>query len=36
MVITSKVLHPAGAAPVIEDDAVKLAESGAIIDYILH
>jgi glutathione S-transferase len=30
-----KALHPAGTAPVIEDGAVTLAESGAIIDYIL-
>lgn len=30
-----KALHPLGAAPVIEDDGVLLAESGAIIEYIL-
>lgn len=30
-----KALHPAATAPVIEDDAVVLAESGAIVDYIL-
>ncbi len=30
-----KALHPCGTAPVIEDDGVVLAESGAIIDYIL-
>lgn len=29
-----KALHPLGAAPVIEDGDVVLAESGAIIDYI--
>jgi glutathione S-transferase len=28
-------LHPMGTAPVIEDDGVVLAESGAIVDYIL-
>ena len=30
-----KALHPLGAAPVIEDDGVLLAESGAIVEYIL-
>jgi glutathione S-transferase len=30
-----KALHPIGAAPVIDDDGVVLAESGAIVDYIL-
>ena len=30
-----KALHPLGAAPVITDGAVTLAQSGAIIDYIL-
>ena len=30
-----KALHPVGAAPVIEDDGVVLAESGAIIMYII-
>lgn len=30
-----KALHPAGTAPVVTDGAVVLAESGAIIDYIL-
>jgi glutathione S-transferase len=30
-----KALHPLGAAPVIEDDGVLLAESGAIVDYII-
>jgi glutathione S-transferase len=30
-----KALHPAGTAPVITDAAVTLAESGAIIDYIV-
>jgi glutathione S-transferase len=30
-----KALHPIGAAPVITDGAVVLAESGAILDYIL-
>ena len=29
-----KALHPIGAAPVIEDGVVKLAESGAIVDYV--
>ena len=29
-------LHPAGTAPVIEDGDVVLAESGAIIDYIIN
>jgi glutathione S-transferase len=30
-----KKLHPLGAAPVITDDGLVLAESGAIVDYIL-
>ncbi|MDB5575275.1 MAG: glutathione S-transferase [Bradyrhizobium sp.] len=30
-----KALHPLGAAPVIEDGDVLLAESGAIVDYII-
>lgn len=30
-----KALHPLGAAPVIEDGALVLAESGAIVDYIV-
>lgn len=30
-----KALHPLGAAPVIEDGAVLLAESAAIVDYII-
>lgn len=30
-----KALHPIGAAPVIDDGAVRLAESGAIMEYIL-
>jgi glutathione S-transferase len=30
-----KALHPLGAAPLIEDDGVWLAESGAIVEYIL-
>jgi glutathione S-transferase len=30
-----KALHPMGAAPVIDDGGVVLAESGAIIDYIV-
>ena len=30
-----RALHPLGAAPVIEDDGVLLAESGAIVDYII-
>src|SRR3569833_878703 len=30
-----RALHPMGAAPVIEDGGVKLAESGAIVEYIL-
>lgn len=30
-----KALHPSGTAPVIEDDGVTLAESGAVIDYIV-
>lgn len=30
-----KALHPLGAAPVIEDGNVLLAESGAIVDYIV-
>jgi glutathione S-transferase len=30
-----KALHPLGAAPVIQDDDVLLAESGAIVEYIV-
>ena len=30
-----RALHPMGAAPVIEDDGILLAESGAILEYIL-
>ena len=30
-----KALHPLGAAPVIEDEGTLLAESGAIVEYIL-
>jgi glutathione S-transferase len=30
-----KALHPLGAAPLIEDDGAWLAESGAIVEYIL-
>ncbi|QCI92386.1 glutathione S-transferase family protein [Novosphingobium sp. EMRT-2] len=30
-----KALHPAGTAPIVNDGAVVLAESGAIIDYIV-
>jgi glutathione S-transferase len=30
-----KALHPLGAAPVIDDGDLRLAESGAIVDYIL-
>lgn len=30
-----KALHPSGTAPVITDDSLTLAESGAIIDYIV-
>ena len=30
-----KALHPAGTAPVIEDDGVVLAESGAIVQYLI-
>ncbi len=29
-------VHPLGKAPVIEDDGQMVAESGAVIDYILH
>ncbi|KAI1801974.1 glutathione S-transferase [Daldinia bambusicola] len=31
-----KALHPVGSAPVIEDGSVKLAESGACVEYILQ
>jgi len=31
-----KALHPTGMAPVIKDDSITLAESGAVIDYIIH
>ena len=30
-----KALHPMGAAPVIDDDGVVLAESGAIVDWLI-
>jgi glutathione S-transferase len=30
-----KRIHPLGKSPVIEDDAVKLSESGAIVDYLI-
>lgn len=30
-----KALHPSGTAPVIEEDGVVLAETGAIVDYII-
>lgn len=30
-----KALHPAGTAPVIEDDGLVLAESGAVVEYII-
>ena len=30
-----KALHPSGTAPVITDDGLTLAESGAIIDYVV-
>ncbi|WP_017760167.1 glutathione S-transferase N-terminal domain-containing protein, partial [Pseudacidovorax intermedius] len=30
-----KALHPLGAAPVIEDDGLVLAESAAIVDYLI-
>ncbi len=30
-----KAMHPLGAAPLIEDDGIVLAESGAIVEYIL-
>ena len=30
-----KALHPLGAAPVIEDDGLVLAESGAVVEYII-
>ncbi len=31
-----KALHPMGVAPVIDDGDIRLAESGAIIEYIIH
>jgi glutathione S-transferase len=31
-----KALHPTGTAPVITENGLTLAESGAIIDYIIH
>ena len=31
-----KAIHPLGKAPVIRDDDIVLAESGAIVDYIVH
>src|ERR1700761_2765614 len=30
-----KTIHPLGKAPVIEDDGLVIAESGAIIDYLI-
>lgn len=30
-----KALHPMGAAPVIEDDGLVLAESGAVVEYVI-
>ena len=31
-----KAVHPLGKSPVVEDDDVKIAESGAIVDYIIR
>lgn len=31
-----KALHPFGTAPVIADGALRLAESGAIVEYLIH
>ncbi len=31
-----KAVHPLGKSPVIEDGAVKIAESGAIVDYLIR
>jgi glutathione S-transferase len=31
-----KAIHPLGKSPVIEDDGIKIAESGAIVDYIIR
>lgn len=31
-----KALHPFGTAPVIDDGALRLAESGAIVEYLIH
>lgn len=31
-----EAVHPLGKSPVIEDDGVKIAESGAIVDYIIR
>lgn len=31
-----KALHPFGAAPVLDDGDLRLAESGAIIEYVIH
>jgi glutathione S-transferase len=31
-----KALHPFGTAPVLDDGALRLAESGAIIEYVIH
>lgn len=33
--ISYKALHPSGTAPVITDDSLALAETGAIVDYIV-
>jgi glutathione S-transferase len=33
---TYKELHPFGTAPVLDDGALRLSESGAIIEYVLH
>jgi glutathione S-transferase len=31
-----KAIHPLGKSPVIEDDGLKIAESGAIVDYLIR
>ncbi len=31
-----KAVHPLGKSPVIEDDDIKIAESGAIVDYLIR
>lgn len=31
-----KDLHPFGTAPVLDDDRLRLAESGAIVEYVIH